>query len=190
MATKHSAARDAVTRRGITLLEICVVLAATAIVAATALPSRRDVIRAADASCWIVHTGAAADCRCADVESVACRAPATRIKGVVLPNVGRVGVAANVASIVFDPCTARTPTGTLRLVVRVAARSITSIGAGRDDRHACRFVDAPDGGSFGATIAHSVELADIDRALVAENFLVVPGSEPCLRGPPTEPHQP
>lgn len=65
-----------------------------------------------------------------------------------------------------------------------------SIGKGRDDRQVCRFSHAPAAGAFSATIAHSADLTDIDRALVAENFLVVPSSEGCPRDPPTEPHQP
>ncbi|MEO8836084.1 MAG: GspH/FimT family pseudopilin, partial [Caldimonas sp.] len=119
---------------GITLLEACVVVAVTAIVAASAAPSLRDLVDArrlesaatrlaadvqlaraealarnrslrlsfhagSDASCWILHTGAAADCGCAHGESVVCTAPAVEIKSVALANAERVGLFANVASI-------------------------------------------------------------------------------------------
>ncbi len=71
----------------------------------------------AEATCWIVHTGNAADCGCAEgIDQVVCTGGALAIKGVVLPNGERVGIAANVASIVFDPLHGTsTPTGTLRL---------------------------------------------------------------------------
>jgi hypothetical protein len=46
------------------------------------------------------------------------------------------------------------------------------------------------GGAIDANIAHPGEYADVDRALVAQNFLVVPGGESCPRDPPTEQHQP
>ncbi|HEY4957300.1 MAG TPA: GspH/FimT family protein, partial [Caldimonas sp.] len=69
----------------------------------------------ADATCWIVHTGNAADCDCANGD-VVCSGSARAIKGVVLPSAERVSVAANVSAIVFDPLHGTsTPTGTLRL---------------------------------------------------------------------------
>jgi type IV fimbrial biogenesis protein FimT len=153
MATKHDTQRSSAGRqRGITLLETCVVVAITAIVATTALPSfaslierlrlegaatrlaadvqfvrgealarnrplRLSVHAGADATCWIVHSGAAAECSCASGAGVVCTGTAAEIKSVVLPAAERVGVAANVASIVFDPLHGTsTPTGTLRLV--------------------------------------------------------------------------
>jgi type IV fimbrial biogenesis protein FimT len=153
MATKHiSKAPRAGGQRGITLLEACVVIAVTAIVAATALPSFSDLIdthrlagaatrlaadiqfarsealarnrplrlsvhAGADASCWVVHTGGAAECSCAHGASVVCSGAAVEIKSVVLPAAERVGVVANVASIAFDPLHGTsTPTGTLRLI--------------------------------------------------------------------------
>ncbi len=143
-ATRHDS-------RGITLLEIAVVLAVTAIVAATAAPGlaglftarrlegaatglaadlqfarneaitrnrslRLSVRSSADATCWIVHTGAAGDCACA-AAGIVCAPGASAIRSVVLPVGERVSVSANVASIVFDPLHGTsTPTGTLRLV--------------------------------------------------------------------------
>ena len=153
METRH-AAHDTGKRRqrGLTLLELAVVVAIIAIVAATAAPSFAALIEArrldsaatrlaADvqfarseaiarnqplrlslftgtgASCWIVHSGAAADCRCSDAAGAVCGAGARTVKGVLLASNERVSVAGNVASIVFDPLHGTsTPTGTLRLV--------------------------------------------------------------------------
>ena len=152
MATTH-AARDTDKRRqhGLTLLELAIVVAITAIVAAaapsfTALIDARRLDSAATrlvadiqlarseaiarnqalrlslftgtgASCWIVHSGAPADCRCSDDAGAVCGAGARTVRGVVLANNERVSVAGNVASIVFDPLHGTsTPTGTLRLV--------------------------------------------------------------------------
>jgi type IV fimbrial biogenesis protein FimT len=153
MATKHSTHDSGQRRqRGLTLLELGVVVAIAAIVAAAAAPSfsalidsrrldsaatrlaadiqlvrgeaiarnrslRLSVVSSADASCWIVHTGAATDCRCGIDAGAVCVGDARAIKGVVLPSSERVSVAGNVASIAFDPLHGTsTPTGTLRLV--------------------------------------------------------------------------
>lgn len=71
----------------------------------------------ADASCWIVHTGEAAQCRCGPIGPAICSGDAMEIKTVVLGAADRVSVQSNVASIVFDPLHGTsTPTGTLRLV--------------------------------------------------------------------------
>ena len=152
MATKHTATGTGPhTTRGVSLLEVVIVLAIVAIVAAAAAPSfralidarrlesaamrlaadlrlvrseaiarqrplRLSVLAGTDASCWIVHTGAAADCRCGDEAGATCAAPARLVKGVALPTRERVSVAGNVTSIVFDPLHGTsTPTGTLRL---------------------------------------------------------------------------
>ena len=139
-------------QRGLTLLEIAIVVAITAIVAAAAAPSftalidarrldsaatrlaadiqlarseaivrnrplRLSLFTGAGASCWIVHSGSAADCRCSGDAGAVCDASARAIKGVVLASNERVSVAGNVASIAFDPLHGTsTPTGTLRLV--------------------------------------------------------------------------
>ena len=80
-------------------------------------PLRLSLFTGSGASCWIVHSGAAADCRCSDAAGAVCGAGARTVKGVVLANGERVSVAGNVASIVFDPLPGTsTPTGTLRLV--------------------------------------------------------------------------
>jgi len=76
---------------------------------------RLSVRAGEDATCWIVHSGAAADCRCT-ADAVVCAADALAIKSVVLPGSERVAVSGNVASIAFEPLHGTsTPTGTLRL---------------------------------------------------------------------------
>lgn len=79
---------------------------------------RLSVHATANAStCWVVHTGLAAQCACADQGAAVCSGGAVEIKTVVLPAGERVALAANVGSIVFDPLHGTsTPTGTLRLV--------------------------------------------------------------------------
>jgi type IV fimbrial biogenesis protein FimT len=76
---------------------------------------RLSVVAGADATCWVIHSGAAADCSCS-AAGVACGNGALAIQSVVLPSAERVAVAGNVASIVFDPMHGTsTPTGTLSL---------------------------------------------------------------------------
>ena len=76
---------------------------------------RLSVVTGADATCWVVHTGAATDCSCS-AAGIACANGALAIQSVVLPSAERVAVAGNVASIVFDPLHGTsTPTGTLSL---------------------------------------------------------------------------
>jgi type IV fimbrial biogenesis protein FimT len=76
---------------------------------------RLSIAAGADATCWVVHTGAFGDCRCS-VAGVACANGAFTIRSVVLPNAEHVAVGGNVGSIVFDPLHGTsTPTGTLSL---------------------------------------------------------------------------
>jgi type IV fimbrial biogenesis protein FimT len=78
---------------------------------------RLSVKEAPGGTCWVIHTGAAAQCRCVESPPAVCSGGALEIKTVVLGASDRVGVAANVASIAFDPMHGTsTPTGTLRLV--------------------------------------------------------------------------
>ena len=153
MAPTHAAPKTGNRpQHGLTLLELTIVVAITAIVGAAAAPSFRALIDArrlesaatrlaadiqlarseaiarnrplrlslftgSHASCWIVHTGAAADCRCSDSAGAVCGASARLIKAVALADSERVSVGGNVASILFDPLHGTsTPTGTLRLV--------------------------------------------------------------------------
>ena len=79
-------------------------------------PLRLSVLAGAGASCWAVHSGAAADCGCSAAAGATCGGSARLVRSVVLPASERISVAANVTSIVFDPLHGTsTPTGTLRL---------------------------------------------------------------------------
>jgi len=68
-----------------------------------------------DSACYVIHTGTAAQCTCATEGAALCSEGAEQIKTVHLPASERVGLQANVASVLFDPlhCTS-TPAGTLR----------------------------------------------------------------------------
>jgi len=72
------------------------------------------------ASCWIVHTGGAADCGCGtDDDTAVCSAGAVAIKAVTLGGDAPLRVDANVRSIRFEPLHGTaTPTGTLRVTDR------------------------------------------------------------------------
>jgi type IV fimbrial biogenesis protein FimT len=80
-------------------------------------PIRLSVHTSGSESCWIVHTGLAAQCSCQPAPPAVCAAGAAEIKTVRFDRLDRVSVQANVASILFDPLHGTsTPTGTLRLV--------------------------------------------------------------------------
>ena len=82
-------------------------------------PIRLSFHAEAASTCWVVHTGPAAQCSCGDAAPAVCTGGAVEIKTVVLGAADRVGVRANVASIAFDPLHGTsTPTGTLRLIDR------------------------------------------------------------------------
>ncbi|MEO8312392.1 MAG: GspH/FimT family pseudopilin [Caldimonas sp.] len=152
MGTKHATGKNGEGRqRGLTLLELAIVVAIAALVAAAAAPSfmalidarrldsaatrlaadiqlarseaiarnrslRLSIFSGTGASCWIVHSGSAADCSCDSDAGAVCIGSARAIRSVVLPSNERVSVAGNVASIAFDPMHGTsTPTGTLRL---------------------------------------------------------------------------
>ena len=71
----------------------------------------------ADATCYVVHTGAAAQCSCDASGPAVCSDGAEQIKTVRLPAAERVSLQANVGSVLFDPLHGTsTPAGTLRLV--------------------------------------------------------------------------
>jgi len=80
-------------------------------------PVRFSFHARADAICWVLHTGAAAQCTCDGPGAAVCTAPATEIKTVQLAANDRVRVQANVASMLFDPLHGTsTPTGTVRII--------------------------------------------------------------------------
>jgi len=80
-------------------------------------PIRLSFQASATSSCWVVHTGPAAQCLCAESGPTVCTGGAMEIKTVVLGRADRVEVRANVASILFDPLHGTsTPAGTLRLI--------------------------------------------------------------------------
>lgn len=68
------------------------------------------------AGCWIVHTGAAADCRCEADGTARCTGGAEPIKAVMLREAERISLGASSASMLFDPVLGTvTPTGTWRI---------------------------------------------------------------------------
>lgn len=80
-------------------------------------PIRLSFHAGSTTSCWVVHTGLAAQCSCAGGGPAVCTGGAAEIKTVVLGAADRVAVQTNVASILFDPLHGTsTPTGTLRLI--------------------------------------------------------------------------
>jgi type IV fimbrial biogenesis protein FimT len=139
---------------GVTLIEMAIVVAISAIVMSTVSPSFHGFIdnRRVDAvastlhtdiqfvrqeavlrnqpvrlsfhteawgACYVVHTGARADCRCAATGGATCEGTARQIKTVTLLAAEAVGLVANVGSILFDPLHGTsTPTGTLKVASR------------------------------------------------------------------------
>src|SRR5438309_2859572 len=75
-------------------------------------PVRLSFYSRADATCWVVHTGSAAQCACDAPGAAVCGGGATAIKTVQWPSRDHVRVQANVASMLFDPLHGTsTPTG-------------------------------------------------------------------------------
>ncbi len=67
-------------------------------------------------SCYVIHTGAADQCSCAASGPAQCSGSAREIRTVTLAATDRVGLQANVGSLLFDPLHGTSsPTGTLRL---------------------------------------------------------------------------
>ncbi len=78
---------------------------------------RVSLRNAGAATCWIVHTGAAADCRCGADGRAVCDAGALAIASTTLGDADRLRVEGNVASMLFDPLHGTTtPAGTLRVL--------------------------------------------------------------------------
>lgn len=67
--------------------------------------------------CYVIHTGAAADCSCTGAGPATCGGGAVEIKTVNFPGDGRTVVQANVASMYYDPVRATvSPTATVRVI--------------------------------------------------------------------------
>ena len=137
---------------GVTLIEACVVLAITAVLAASVVPgmqmlidirrldgaatelatdiqfaraeavARNEPLRLSvpgngSGTCYLIHTGAAADCSCVAPGRAQCIADAQVVKTVALSAADRIRLESNAASILFDPLHGTTsPTATLRLL--------------------------------------------------------------------------
>ena len=70
----------------------------------------------ATGSCYVIHSGAAADCVCNATGPALCSGAAREIRTVSVAGADRLSLQANVASVLFDPLHGTsTPTGTLRL---------------------------------------------------------------------------
>ena len=80
-------------------------------------PLRVTFQSTADGSCYVVHTGNAAQCSCAVPGPALCIGGAQQIRTVHLSSSDKVRLQANVASVLFDPLHGTvSPTGTLRLI--------------------------------------------------------------------------
>lgn len=81
----------------------------------------------ASGSCWIVHTGAARDCRCDDTGRAVCDAGLDALTATRLPVGERIVVSGNVASMLFDPLHGTsTPAGTWK-VTGASGRSVQHV---------------------------------------------------------------
>ena len=80
-------------------------------------PLRLSFFATAEGSCYLVHTGATAQCSCPATVAAQCSGDAVQLKAVQLPAGERIAVSANAASILFDPLHGTSsPTATLRVV--------------------------------------------------------------------------
>lgn len=79
-------------------------------------PLRLSFHAVAPGSCYVIHTGAADQCSCAASGPAQCSGSARESRTVTLAATDRVGLQANVGSLLFDPLHGTSsPTGTLRL---------------------------------------------------------------------------
>lgn len=149
---KSTARTATASQRGFTLIEACIVLAVTAIVAGSAAPAMQSLIDSrrldgaanqlatdiqfvrteavarntpvrlsfhatTDGSCYVVHTGNAAQCDCSAAGPAQCTGNALQIKTVRVAAADRVSVQSNAASMLADPLHGTvTPTGTVRVL--------------------------------------------------------------------------
>lgn len=79
------------------------------------VPLRLTFFSTASGSCYLLHTGNAADCRCDDRGTAQCQNAAQAIKTTVVPSADHVTLGSNAKSLLFDPLHGTsTPTATLR----------------------------------------------------------------------------
>ena len=79
-------------------------------------PVRISFHAGAGGSCYVIQTGAKAQCTCSGAAPATCSGDAVQIRTVYLPAVQHIGVAASASSILFDPLHGTsTPTGTARV---------------------------------------------------------------------------
>ena len=82
-------------------------------------PVRISLFATAQGSCYVVHTGAGALCPCTGASPAVCSGDAREIKTVALPSGEGVTLAANAASVLFDPMHGTsTPSATFRILGR------------------------------------------------------------------------
>jgi type IV fimbrial biogenesis protein FimT len=80
-------------------------------------PLRLTLHQAAWGTCYVIHTGAAHDCRCQATGSAICRGEADAVKTVQWPSDQGISVQSAVSSLLFDPLHGTsTPAGTLKVV--------------------------------------------------------------------------
>ncbi len=83
------------------------------------LPVRLSVFANAQGTCYALHTGPSNQCTCVDTGPAVCTGSAREIKSVVLAASQGVTLAANTASVLFDPLHGTsTPSATFRLLGR------------------------------------------------------------------------
>lgn len=83
------------------------------------LPVRVSVFGTAHGSCYVVHTGSGGQCRCNASAAATCTGQAREIKSVELPASQGVTLAANTASVLFDPLHGTSsPAATVRIFGR------------------------------------------------------------------------
>ena len=79
-------------------------------------PVRLSVQSSEGASCYVVHTGSAGDCRCSGAGAAVCTSGAEALRTVGFEAGGRMRLSSTSASMLFDTDRGTvTPTGTLRL---------------------------------------------------------------------------
>ena len=82
-------------------------------------PVRLTLRESAGATCYMIHTGPAAQCSCGDAEAASCSGDAELLRSVSLAARGDVQVRSVSKSIAFDPVKGTvTPTATLRVEAR------------------------------------------------------------------------